>query len=317
MAVAAVTCTLGSTEAARADPQTQPLAPGQHFTIDPVADGVLIAGGAGFAGLLSLVLSTGEIRATAPGPESNLLSFDQTAVTQTIDPHAALLSDIGLYSSIGFAVLDPLLSGFRDGWDAALVDAVMYAETISITEMLTDITKIAVRRPRPIDYVNCPSGTNLSTSCNSNTDLQLSFFSGHASTVASIGATATYLAFQRSPRSPRPCAPGTTSPPTSSRARWLARPSAFWFRTCTGTRRRRRPSGLALARPPEGEGRSRWAARSEALSAGARRPRIMQRWPALSTAIIVARVRLRGSIPGAEARSGQPHLSTRSRPAST
>jgi undecaprenyl-diphosphatase len=175
---------------------------GQHFTIDPVADGVLIAGSAGFAGLLSLVLSTGEIKATPPGPQSNLLSFDQTAVTQTIDPNANTYADIVLYSSLGFAVLDPILSGFRDGWDAALVDVVMYAETLSITEMLTDITKIAVRRPRPIDYVSCPS-TGPQTNC-SDTNNQLSFFSGHASTVASIGATATYLAFQRSPHSPRP-----------------------------------------------------------------------------------------------------------------
>src|SRR5690242_11437702 len=48
-------------------PSTLHLKEGQHFTIDPIADGVLIAGGAGFAGLLSLVLQTGEITATLPG----------------------------------------------------------------------------------------------------------------------------------------------------------------------------------------------------------------------------------------------------------
>jgi membrane-associated phospholipid phosphatase len=74
---------------------------------------------------------------------------------------------------------------------------------VSLTETLTDITKIAVRRPRPIDYVNCPAGTT-SAACTENTDLQLSFFSGHASTVGAIGATASYLAFQRGgSRSPR------------------------------------------------------------------------------------------------------------------
>ena len=103
---------------ARADPPTQPLEEGQHFSVDPVADGVLIAGGAGFSGLLSLVLSTGEIKPLPPGPASNLLSIDRGAVTQTIDPNAALYSDIGLYTVIGFAVLDPVLSGLRDGWDA-------------------------------------------------------------------------------------------------------------------------------------------------------------------------------------------------------
>ena len=39
---------------------------------------------------------------------------------------------------------------------------------------------------------------------NPNTDSALSFFSGHASMTATLGATATYLAFTRSPSSWRP-----------------------------------------------------------------------------------------------------------------
>ena len=39
---------------------------------------------------------------------------------------------------------------------------------------------------------------------NPSTDSALSFFSGHASITGAIGATATYLAFARSPSSPRP-----------------------------------------------------------------------------------------------------------------
>jgi membrane-associated phospholipid phosphatase len=184
-----------------------PLEPGQHFAIDPVADGALIAGGGGLAILLSLVLGTNEIAPPLPGPTSNLLPLDRLAVTQTIDPHAATYSNIGLGVSVGFAVLDPVLSGFRDGWDALEVDAVMYAETISLTEMITDLTKVAVRRPRPIDYIDCPYGVpgrpQTGPGCQS-TDLGLSFFSGHAATVASIGATATYLAFVRDRKSLRP-----------------------------------------------------------------------------------------------------------------
>jgi membrane-associated phospholipid phosphatase len=178
----------------------QPLEAGQHFTIDPVADGVLIGGGAAISGLLSLILSTGEIRPSLPGPTSDLLSIDRLAVTQHVDPNAGTYSTIGLGASIVFAAADPFLSAYRDGWDAALVDAVIYAETISLTETLTDITKIAVRRPRPVDYVTCPyNGASLPTNpaCQGSTDLQLSFFSGHSATVGSIGATATYLAFQR------------------------------------------------------------------------------------------------------------------------
>jgi membrane-associated phospholipid phosphatase len=186
----------------------------QHFVFDPISDGVLTAAGFGFSGLLTLVLNTGEIKPASPNvPVNQLLSFDQIAVTQTIDPNAGTYSDIGLYSAVGFAVLDPILSGFRDGWDAALVDGFMYAESISFAMTLTDLTKIAVRRPRPIDYVNCPAqtptpanptGVSSNPGCATSTDLGLSFFSGHAATIAAIGGTATYLAFVRSPHSPRP-----------------------------------------------------------------------------------------------------------------
>jgi undecaprenyl-diphosphatase len=182
------------------------LEPGQHFTIDPVADGVITAAGLGFAAILGLVLGTGEIKPNAPvlmadgkTPDpSVLLSIDRGAVSQTFDKNANTFSDIGLYSAIGFTVVDTVLSGVRDGWDAGLVDAVMYAESISLTLTLTDITKIAVRRPRPYDY------QNYNPSVSGATNDELSFFSGHASTVAAITGTASYLAFVRSPHSFRP-----------------------------------------------------------------------------------------------------------------
>jgi len=185
-------CTASS---ARADPPAAPLEPGQHFTIDPVADGVVTGAALGFSGLLGLVLSTGEIKPSAPADPGVLLPVDRWAVTQTVDPHADTYSNIGLYTAFGFAVLDSVLSGVRDGWDAGFVDAVMYAESISVTLALTDVTKIAVRRPRPVDYMN-PS--------TSNTDAELSFFSGHASWMGAVTGTATYLAFVRSPHTARP-----------------------------------------------------------------------------------------------------------------
>jgi len=185
---------------ARAD-EVPHLSETEHFTIDPVVDGVLVVGGAGFAEMLSLILATGEIRPQAPGDPSKLLSIDRGAVTQTIDPNAGTYSTYGLYAAIAYAVVDPILSGVRDGRRATLVDAIMYAETIAITEAFTDATKIAVRRPRPIDYALCMDPN--AAGCG-NTDLQLSFFSGHASSTAAISATATYLAFIRQPHSPRP-----------------------------------------------------------------------------------------------------------------
>lgn len=191
----------------RAEDSTAPRLPdNQHFTIDPVVDGLLIVGGTSFDVLLGLVLSTGEIQPQPPGDPARLLSIDRVAVTQKVDPHAGTYSDIGLWITTGFAVLDPILSGVRDGRRALAVDATMYAESIAITQAFTEATKIGVRRPRPIDYATC---SNLSATspgvCSSNTDLQLSFFSGHASQTGAIAATATYLAFVRSGwRSPRP-----------------------------------------------------------------------------------------------------------------
>src|SRR5262245_60635555 len=176
----------------------------EHFTIDPVVDGVLVAGGIGFAEMLSLILSTGEIRPTQPGSPDVLLSIDRVAVTQTIDPNADTRSTLGLYAAYGYALLDPILSGVRDGRHALLVDAILYAESIALTQAFTSATKIGVRRPRPLDYAQCGDVPAGSPGCSS-TDLQLSFFSGHASSAGAISATATYLAFMRSgPRHPRP-----------------------------------------------------------------------------------------------------------------
>jgi undecaprenyl-diphosphatase len=199
-AVAAVVAV--SAVGARAD--DPPREKDQHFTVDPVSDIVLTGAGGGVSILLSLILQTGEIRPSPvqAGDENKLLSVDRIAVTQSLDPNADTYSTVGLYTAVGFAVLDPLLSAYRDGWDAGLVDLVMYAETISLTSALTDITKIAVRRPRPLDYVQCERAS-VTGGC-ANTDLELSFFSGHEAVVSSITGTATYLAFVRSPHTARP-----------------------------------------------------------------------------------------------------------------
>ena len=199
--------------AATVDP-TKSKADDQHFKIDPIVDGAMIGMAIGYAGLNELINSTGEIVPQRPGPASDVSAFDRVAITQTVDPNAATISNIGLGVAIGFAILDPLVSGFRDGWDAALVDFVMYGETLSLTLAVTDIAKIAVRRPRPLAYTEQAAldqqwaqmgGTPGTGPSISQTDAELSFFSGHASIVSSITATATYLAFIRtSPKHWRP-----------------------------------------------------------------------------------------------------------------
>src|SRR5579862_3066166 len=136
-AVALGCALLAPAPALAADP---PRLSDQHFTVDPVADGALIAGSAGFSGLLEMILSTGEITPQRPGSPDRLLGIDRVAVTQTFDPHASGVSNVGLGLALAFAAVDPFLSASRDGWDAALVDGLLYAETLSITLALTDIT---------------------------------------------------------------------------------------------------------------------------------------------------------------------------------
>jgi undecaprenyl-diphosphatase len=182
-----------------------------QFEADPLGDGSILAVALGFAGTMELILSTGEIRPQQIDPNfdtHNLLSFDQAAISQTIDPNANTYSNVGLAAAFAFAALDPILSGFRDGREAALVDAVMYAEAVSVTLGLTDLAKVAVRRPRPIAYIDrrnfIAQGGAAANYDNTSTDSALSFFSGHAADTASIAAVATYLAFARAPNTARP-----------------------------------------------------------------------------------------------------------------
>jgi undecaprenyl-diphosphatase len=178
------------------------------FQSDPIADGCIILVSVGSAGVLELINSTGEIRPQQIAPNfdpDNLIWIDRGAVKSSYDSSAALLSNMGLGLAGLFAVVDPILSGVRErNVQAGLVDAIMYAETISLTLALTNVVKMAVRRPRPIAYAEAEAHKDDPTYSNASTDSSLSFFSGHASTTGAIGATATYLAFARSPRSLRP-----------------------------------------------------------------------------------------------------------------
>ena len=180
----------------------------RQFKVDPFTDGAIIAGTGAFAATLDLVNSTGELRPqqiSSSFKPSNLLAIDRFAVTQNIDGNAATFSNIGLFTGAAFAVADSVMSGVRENSaKTGLIDAAMYAETASVTLCITNLTKVAVRRPRPIAYIDAQAHKDDPNYSNSDTDSALSFFSGHAAFTASMSATATYLAFARSPHSVRP-----------------------------------------------------------------------------------------------------------------
>ena len=179
-----------------------------RFDADPILDGAIIGVALGTTGILGLIIGTGEIRPQQV-PQSfdrnNLLGIDRGALSQTVDTNASTFSNIGLYTAIGFAVLDPVLSGLReDSVQAGLVDGIIYAESIALSSALTNLTKVAVRRPRPAAYIEAEAHKNDPSYVNPDTDSALSFYSGHAAVTATIGATATYLAFARSKGGVRP-----------------------------------------------------------------------------------------------------------------
>jgi len=184
-----------------------------RFKADPLGEGAIFAGTLAFAGLSEAILSTGEIRPQqidANFDTQHLLPIDRAAITQSIDTTADSFSNGGLYLAIGFAVFDPIASGFRSGREAALVDAMMYAEAIAFSWGLTNLAKVGLRRPRPMAYIErehaIEAGQDPTTYNNTSTDSVLSFYSGHTAITSTISATATYLAFARSPHTLRPWA---------------------------------------------------------------------------------------------------------------
>jgi undecaprenyl-diphosphatase len=185
-----------------------PPPPKQRFEAEPIHDGAILAISVGFAGILELINSTGEVHPQQISPNfdiNTLLWIDRPAVTQTIDPNASTLSNIGLLTMIGYAVLDPILTIDReDSEQAGLVDGIIYAESLSVTWGMTNLAKIAVRRPRPIEYIEVMQHAGDPNFTVSTTDSSQSFFSGHAAICAATTATATYLAFARSPDTIRP-----------------------------------------------------------------------------------------------------------------
>ena len=178
------------------------------FDIDPIADTAMIAVTLGFAGSLELINSTGEIRPQQIDKNfhhSSLIAIDRAAIDQTPDPKAGGYSSIGLGAAVAFAFIDPVLSGVRENsLQTGLADAFMYGESLSFTMAMTNIVKMAVRRPRPLAYIDAEVHQNDPTWSNTNTDSSLSFFSGHAAITAAVTSTATYLAFARSPHTARP-----------------------------------------------------------------------------------------------------------------
>jgi membrane-associated phospholipid phosphatase len=218
---------LVSSTSARADDPTPPV-DRVTFEAEPLLDGALIGGTLGFALVIGSIDGTGEIRPqqiSKTFDRSQLLGIDRGAVYQHVDSNASTYSSLGLYAAFAYAAFDTVFSAVQEhDVQTGIVDAVMYAESMSITLGVTTLTKLAIRRPRPQAYIDAEAHKDDPSYSNSDTDSSLSFFSNHASMVAAIGGTATYLAFARSPHGIRPwitliCAVGLSTMVSIERVR--------------------------------------------------------------------------------------------------
>lgn len=185
-----------------------PPPPRTRYVADPFSDGAVLSLSLGMALLSELILETGEITPQQPRPDPPLLGIDRGALTAAPITKWRIASTIGLGAALAYAAIDPVFSGYRNGVESGIVDGVIYAETISVTWAMTNLAKIAFRRPRPSAYQEqarrAASGGTAPPDGLSDTNSAMSFFSGHASITASVTAASTYLAFSRSANRVRP-----------------------------------------------------------------------------------------------------------------
>ena len=163
-----------------------------RLQLDPVTDSALIAGSAGLALSLQLVLGTDELAGSTPADPARLRPIDRRRARS--DRRAGgHISDIAAGALMGYALVDVLRMALGDRQEHWATYPALYLETASITLALTNLFKIAVRRPRPSAYIEEREAGAAPT----DTESYLSFFSGHSALSFGLASTAIYLAALR------------------------------------------------------------------------------------------------------------------------
>lgn len=93
--------------------------------------------------------------------------------------------------------LPPLLGLIDAGGDGWLEDAVVFAETLFVTQTLVQLSKLAIERPAPLVY-----GSDAPRSALEGRDAARSFFSGHTATAFAATTAFSTTFWLRHPRSP-------------------------------------------------------------------------------------------------------------------
>ena len=176
----------------QAQASNTPRGPAPTLEVDLVLDCALIFSNIAFAVMAEAILATGELSPQTPGDPDKLIAIDRPFAT-TDDISDSGISNIGASIVITYTLVDIVLTQVLDRGDPWYHYAIVYLESFAITAVVTDLVKIAFRRPRPEAYAEVRE-TGMSSS---ETNTALSFFSGHAALAAALSSTAAYLAFAR------------------------------------------------------------------------------------------------------------------------
>jgi membrane-associated phospholipid phosphatase len=127
-------------------------------------------------------------------------ALDRTVVGNWSRP-AAVASDVLLWTTVALphvaGLLDTLVSRPADGFVGYGKDALVLVETLAIDLAVTNLVKLAARRPRPYVYDDLVDADERTAP-----DAARSFFSGHTSMSFCMATAYSHLFTLRHPRSP-------------------------------------------------------------------------------------------------------------------
>ena len=160
------------------------LAAEQTFTWEPAVDvPITLASGTSFA--LAYYVAAEEVQPTST--PVHVTGVDAW-ITPRYDDTSATASDVLLYGSIGVGLGAAIADGYLDdeGGKGARTRAWIMTETFAVNQLATTTLKMAVDRPRPYTQLDPNEHPEIEEHLETN-DSQMSFPSGHTSTVASMG----------------------------------------------------------------------------------------------------------------------------------
>ncbi len=174
-----------------ADPQTR-----SPFEVDLAVDLPAIVITAVIAGAPVVLMD--ELSGPHCGPlcdRGSLNPFDRTVVGFRSDS-AAVVANILVGSAVAlpfvFDLIDVAISDTADGWSGWATDVVVLGETALVNNALFQVTKLAVRRPRPYAY-----DPDVSVTERSQADAAMSFYSGHTANAFAMATAYSYLFTKR------------------------------------------------------------------------------------------------------------------------